>query len=387
MNLASPAAKIALPILILVGGFAVNGFLSTSGPEAEKGERYVSVTEVDVMTAEVVSHTVTIAASGEVEPRRRSRISAEVSGVLTVPENVEVGHVFSQGDVMLTIQDDDYRAAVVDAQSALTQAEVELSMEEARASQAARDWEKLGDGREPDALVLREPQLAAAKARLDAAAARRDRAQRDLERTQIRAPYDCRVVALNADEGAIATPTAPLIEVESANDYEVRLPISLDDYRFLRKQEDGEIADTAYTLRAPALAPAAVWKGESLRSESLIAPTTRSLNIVAAVPAVAENGQTRIYSGTFVEAEIAGRTLDEVFVLPRRAFVDREQILLLTADDTLAFHTVSVLRYEGENVIVDGGLEAGARVVVSSLDSPIEGSSVQVREPAAEVTP
>ena len=73
----------------------------------------------------------------------------------------------------------------------------------ARAEQAVRDWEKLGLNRDPSDLVLRKPQLVSARARITAAEAAVDKAMRDLERTEIRAPYDCRI------ERTMNTKTAP----------------------------------------------------------------------------------------------------------------------------------------------------------------------------------
>ena len=94
--------------------------------------------------------------------------------------------------------------------------------------------------------------------------------------------------------------------------------------------------------------------------------------------------------GLFVEAEIAGRTAAGVFVIPRAALRDRDQVLIVDADDRLRLRDVAVLRAEDERVVLSGGLAAGERVCVSPLATVVDGMKVRTvpddeapaREPA-----
>lgn len=380
MKLASPVFKILLPIGIIVGGLVLSSLLKNNGPEAEKQEREVTLTRVEVVTAEQVNHTLQISARGVVQARKSTQISAEVTGRVEVDKRLLVGQVFEKGATLLTIDDANYLAAVSEAQSRLAQARADLTSEQARAAQAARDWKALGNGRAPDALVLREPQLAAAKAREEAASAAVERARLDLQRTKILAPYDCRIVERRVDDGALANVGMTLLAIESADDYEVELPIPLNDYRHLRKGEDGKLADATYELRARSLSSDAVWEGSDLRSQDFIDPATRSISVVAKVPAASREGDVRMFTGTFVDALINGSELNRVYLVPREAFVTQTKILIVGSENDLIFRELEVLRYEQDIAVVRGGISAGDRVVITSLGSPVAGEKVSVVE-------
>ena len=71
--------------------------------------------------------------------------------------------------------------------------------------------------------------------------------------------------------------------------------------------------------------------------------------------------------GRFVEAEITGRTLEQVFVLPRSALSDGSNLLVVDSDDRLQKVEISILHMENDQVLVNGGISAGERVVASAL--------------------
>lgn len=95
----------------------------------------------------------------------------------------------------------DYEVAITIAKAEVAQSEVVFAEEKARAQQAIENWRALGRSGIPSALVSRAPQLSLAEANLAAAKARVTRAERDLERTMIRAPYQGQVLEQNVDLG------------------------------------------------------------------------------------------------------------------------------------------------------------------------------------------
>ena len=125
-----------------------------------------------------------------------------------------------------------------EVRSTLADAELALIQEEARAEQAARDWEKIGGDKPASDLVLRVPFLISAKARVTAAIASRNKAKADLDRTKIVAPFDCRVRSVNMNLGATIVPGAQLGTIYDPNNLMIRLPFSLDDYAQLPEKTD-----------------------------------------------------------------------------------------------------------------------------------------------------
>jgi hypothetical protein len=79
--------------------------------------------------------------------------------------------------------------------------------------------------------------------------------------------------------------------------------------------------------------------------------------------------------GTFVQARIQGRMLQDVYVLPRSAL--REGRILVVKDGRVAYREVEPLRVRGDQVIFSAGLQPGEQVVVSALETPVEGMAVR----------
>ena len=143
---------------------------------------------------------------------------------------------------MIRIDATDYQAALAQAEAALADARVALDAELAKAEQARRDWKRQGNKDEPTALFLREPYVKSAEAGVKAAESALEKAQRDLERTEVKAPFAGRLAAAHTEVGSYLPPGAPIAELFTTAPYEIRLPLSLDDWSFLKSGKDGEPA-------------------------------------------------------------------------------------------------------------------------------------------------
>ncbi len=91
--------------------------------------------------------------------------------------------------------------------------------------------------------------------------------------------------------------------------------------------------------------------------------------------------------GMFVSAEIRGRRLENVVVLPRSALRGRDQVVVVDAERRLRLRSVRVLRKERERLMIDAGLAPGDRVCVTPMNTVDEGSPVKVVEAFTGVGP
>jgi multidrug efflux pump subunit AcrA (membrane-fusion protein) len=89
---------------------------------------------------------------------------------------------------------------------------------------------------------------------------------------------------------------------------------------------------------------------------------------------------TPLVSGMFVQAEIAGRELKDVVVLPRSALHDGDHVHVVELGDVLRMRPVDVLRRERERVVLRAGVAAGERVCTTSLEAPTDGMRVRVEQ-------
>jgi len=90
------------------------------------------------------------------------------------------------------------------------------------------------------------------------------------------------------------------------------------------------------------------------------------------------NAQPALKIGQFVEAEIQGRLLKNVFVLPRQAVESSGQVLLVDAQNTIQRRAVDVVWREGEQVIVGAGLQAGERISLTPMPFARAGTAVAI---------
>ena len=297
------------------------------------------------------------------------------------------GGFFEEGDVLLRIDPFDYQQAMITARSQLAQARLRLAQEEAESEIALREWQSLGRG-DPRALTLREPQLEDAKASVAAAEAGLVRAERDLERADVRAPYIGRVRSKNVDVGQFVTVGAAIATVYAVDVAEVRLPLPDDQlayldlpiaYRGTTIQDGPQV-----TFRTTFAGATYEWRGRILRTEGEIDPVSRMVHVVAEVhdPYASGSDPRRppLAVGMYVEAEIEGRAFDEIVVVPRAALQGRNQVLTIDRDSRVQFREIDILRATTESVYVRSGLTQGETVAISSLDGPTDGMLVQITD-------
>ncbi len=391
-------ARIFIGLAFLITGIAISALLWVTRPIAEKKgfEQYVPVVEVERVSYE--STRFNLPSQGVVEASKRAELSAEVSGkVVEVNPAFEAGNRFKAGDTLITIDPTDYLAARSLAAANLANAEAALATEEARAEQAERDWRKLGRGGEAPDLTLRGPQSRSARAQAESARSALAKAEKDLKRANITAPFDCVISSTRTEVGNFLVPGSPVAEVFATSPYEVRLPISVDQLPFLETDAKGNaigevtiqmlIGDSSYQLPA-----------QILRSEGEIDRSNRSAYLVAGVASENE-GPLALQPGLFVKATIRSRVIPKLANIPFSAFVDLDRVAVVTREDTLDFREVTIVMRESDAVYISGGLEEGERVCLTELPSMIKGIKVrpelvsrsspnsELAEPAPKPTP
>ncbi len=380
--------KALLPPVVV--GVAVMGayVMYLNRPPVETQNPVVSPPAVRVQRVAFESVDLTVSSQGTVQPRTASQLVPEISGtVINVSPTFAVGGFFEEGEVLLEIDPYDYRQALITGQSQLAQARLRLAQEEAEAEVARREWEELGRG-DANALTLRQPQVEDARAAVASAEAAIDRARRDLERAEVRAPYAGRVQSKDVDIGQFVNRGTAVGRIYAVDSAEVRLPLPDEElayvdvpmsYRGTQPQAGPDVV-----LSADFAGRRYTWQGQIVRTEGEIDSVSRMVHVVAAVddPYAPDSDPSRppLAVGMFVEAEIAGRRVDDVVLLPWAALHGRDQVLIVDDDGRLRYRQVDILRSTTEYVLVRSGLAEGERVSISALDAVIDGMTVQIAE-------
>ncbi|WP_231745282.1 MULTISPECIES: efflux RND transporter periplasmic adaptor subunit [Microbulbifer] len=343
-------------------------------PKPEEKVIEASVPPVaDVMYVQPGREALLVPSQGTVRARHEIELVARVGGAIeNVDEAFVAGGFFSAGQSLMQIESADYQYQLTRAESQLANARANLAQEQGRAKQAKREWRDLGS-EEANALFLRKPQLAAAEAAVAAARADRDQARLNLERTSLKTPFAGRVVETFVDLGQYITPGTRLAKIHSIGIAEVRLPLTDRQLALLelplgKSFENGP----AVRLSAQIAGQQREWRGQLVRTEANIDPNSRFVYAVAQIQNPYE-GEAPLVNGLFVEADIAGKTFDDVARLPRQALHEGDHLMVLDEENKLRFKTVELLQAVGEEVWVRGDITSGERVVVSSLGYSREG--------------
>jgi RND family efflux transporter MFP subunit len=383
------AAKIIAPLVALAAGVAVTMGVFAARPKASPQAPPVYARLVRAVEVKAEPVTFTVKAQGTVAPRAQIELVPEVSGrIVEVSPSFNSGGFFSQGDILVQLDKRDYELSVASGEAEVAQAKVALVREQAEADVALREWKNLRGGKPPP-LVAREPQLAEARARLAAAEAQLSRAQLDLERTTLRAPFDGRVREESVDAGQFVERGRTIAHLYSVDVAEIRLPIANDELAHLeltldRGNGSADVEGPEVTVSAKFAGQIHVWRGRIVRTEGEVDPQSRMVHAVAAVDdpygRSTHSGRPPLAVGMFVQAAIAGRTVDKAYMLPSVALRGGNQVAVVDADDKLRYRLVTVARSERETVIITGGLSDGDIVCISPLDAAVEGMLVRVSD-------
>ncbi len=319
-----------------------------------------------------------------------------------------------------------YTNAVVVAQANLAQADATLELEKARRSAAIANLKRLNTLDKSSPLARNEPQVAEAAAKAKAkeaelAKAKEDLALRpdqleadleaqirmadvtlaqaniDLARTVVRAPkYPGRIIAKNADIGQYVT-SGTVLAMAIATDYaEVHLPVSNARLQHIRVPlHRTNTNETQATQIEVPIDPPAVdihmqigrdmhrWPGGHIsRDSGRHDATSQQLALIAHIP---EPYSDRPYlrAGLFVQATITGDTLKNVFVLPRHAVRNGNEVALAIQKDgqsILKRLKIKILWRNEKDVVTDTvKLKSGDIIITTPIDYATNGQSLQVR--------
>ncbi|MGC6455943.1 MAG: efflux RND transporter periplasmic adaptor subunit [Coraliomargaritaceae bacterium] len=350
-------------------------------PEAEKKAVIQPITEVTAVQVRPGAIQLSLRSQGTVLPITETDISVQVSGrIVEIAKNFREGCFVEKGETLLRIEKEDYEAVFALTEADLAKARLALATEKALAKQAAEDWKAMGSG-EASSLTLRKPQLAMAEAQVKSALAALEKARRDLQRTVVSAPYDAYILQRKVDLGQYvnATPATPVARIFQTAKAEIRLPLTIEDALLLENPADHEIKVTLYRDTPQGRVE---WTAQLARMEATIDPANRLIHAIAEMDhpfrETNQNGKLPLQRGLFVEAEIQGRTVQDVYSLPRYALRGSQSVYIVTPENTLIRRTVEILKSDTEHVVIGKGLRPGEQVVTSPIAYFSEQMPVQV---------
>ena len=322
-----------------------------------------------VETAQIKPESLTIRVNsqGLLIPKRSISLVAEVSGrVVSVSDSFVVGGQFKQGDVLLQIEPDDYEVAVARAEANLASARASLDLEQAKAEQAEKDWQSFGKKSKPSDLLLNIPQLKGAQAAVDAAKADLKKAQRDLSKTTIKAPFIGTVLAKQVDIGQFINMSGQLGRLAGTHTVEIRLPLTA--YNLDQLQLDNE-------SRLPLPVTLSLIDGPDVGSAELVRlePEKDAQTLVTyGVVEVNKPFDLGLRFDTFVNARILGPDYNQVYAIPSHWLLPQQR-LPLYRNDRLHIQPVTVIYQTDQTDYISQGLSQEDHIITTPIQFPEQG--------------
>jgi len=358
--------------------------LTDSKPQIKKQKVVVPLLMVRTMEVRTASQAIVIKGEGTVKPLQEIDLVPQVDGkVVYIAPSLINGGQFKKGEVLLGIEPEDYRLAVTLAHSKIKSSESLLRMAEEESEAAKEEWFQLyaddaGKGKEPPPLVLKQPQLAAAKAKLEADKAELKKAMLNLERTKIEAPFDGRVEKEDVDLGQYVRPGEKLASIFSTDSAEIAVPLEDESLQWFHVPgfTPGKGPGAHATIRARIAGRERSWEGRVVRAGGKLDEQTRMIRVVVRV----ENPYTKkppLAMGLFAAVEIKGHDISDMAIIPRSALHQGNVVWVVDRDGLLHYRKVEVARIDGEQVQISAGLKDGEQVVISPLKTVTDGMKVR----------
>ncbi|MFB6351429.1 MAG: efflux RND transporter periplasmic adaptor subunit [Bradymonadaceae bacterium] len=378
-------------VLLAVAGGLVYLTFSTE-PTAQKG----GATKKTAMLVEVVdvergTFHPRIVAQGTVEPARDIVLRPQVGGKITsVASSFTPGGYVDEGERLLSIEAADYRHALAQRKSDLRQANSNLAVEKGRRDAAKAEYSRFGEKLAPEnkALVLREPQLEAAKEKVEAAKAAVEQAKLNLRRTSIEAPFDAHILRRDVNLGSQVSSSDSLARLVGTDRYWVGIELPLSKLRWIAIKGEGGKSSSVRIRNTQA------WPEETYRSGHLhkkvgaLDDGTRMARVLAAVPdplARETDDETTpaLTIGEYVEVTIKGEALEDV-VKVNRDYVRKDDTVWVMKDGKLKIRDVEIAVRDTQYAYISKGLAGGAKVVTTNLSTVEEGAPLRLSREGRE---
>ncbi len=371
--------QVFLSGLVLLLGLLGAHHLITSKKKPPSRLKKKAVLAVKVVIARSRPYTYTVETTGTVVAPRKAELSSEVPGRLVyMAPDLLPGNVVPKGTVLFRLDPTDYQAALLRAKAELAQAKRALAEIEAEAERSLLEWKRLKGKAPPPPLVIKKPQLLEARARVKAAEAAVEKAERDLERTVIQAPFTGRVLEVRAEVGSYASPGKTLARLYPLSGLEIYAPVA--DHFLPYLSVPGFNASSGSKAELIWEAGERFWRYQARvkRLGEEVDPKTRLVPLYL----VLEDPSARppLLPGVFLTVKISGKTYPRAFVLPRRVLhrLRGRPFVWVVRGERLERRWVKLLSESEKEVVIVKGLKESEEVVLGPLRGGVSGMRVRV---------
>lgn len=395
--------KIILPIVVVAAAVAGTVVLVKNPIQPQKATMQEIVTPVQVEPLTIAAEQVVVNAQGTVTPAEQIQIRPEVSGrIVELSSELVPGGVFQRGDAIARIDPRDYEARLAAQREMVAGARFLLKQEKARKAVAEKEWSLLESSvpanQENWDLALRIPQIEQARAALAAAEAGLAKAELDVARCTLVAPFNAIVIREHVDLGQLVNPQMEVATIAGTDTYWVQVSVPVASLPWIEFPSDEGASGSKARITYRAGTVLVERQGHVVRLLGDLDPAGRLARVLVAIhdPLNQDRDPSDLplLVGAYVDVEVFGKTMDDVVVVPRVALRDVaamdtaegtgiEGIWIMDDDDRLEMRPVEVVWRAKDSVFLRNGFRDGERLIVSRIASPIEGMKLRLKDEAS----
>lgn len=356
--------KIGLPIIVLLVGFLSFKLLGSlkGKPQSEGLKEKIFLVDYDRVNSS--KERFEIKSNGFISPKYRVNLTAKVGGeIIYLSEKFEKGGFFKKGEIIAKVDPSDYRLRLSSAEVAVENGKLNLLLEEKNGRIAKDEWSsfsKENPNLKADKLTLREPQLAVAKANLKSAEAQLQLAKLNLDRTIIRAPYNCFIGKRDLSLGQFISPGIAIGSIYS-EELSITTSLKKDQLKWVDK-DSSEVIISAGDIKL---------NGEISSISRQIETGSRMVDIVIEL----DDSSNLLYN-QYCDITIYSKDMEDLYAISRY-LIDGNNMVKIVMDGISSSKKVDLIRSDGDLAYVRG-LEDGDMVITTKMDNLFDGTKVKI---------
>jgi RND family efflux transporter MFP subunit len=386
-SLVAGSLKILLSVLIVTGAAVIYRHQINTSPRAGRKKPPRQAKLVQVIPVRKGNCTTTVKGNGLVMPAKQVTLHPQVIGqIVEVSPDVVPGGFIQVGQKLMAIDHRDYEIQVRQRQSEVAKAAKDLKVEQGNQAVAKQEYEILDEviTDEDRELVLREPQLLSAQAAQESAQAALEKAKLDLARCDIVAPFNAVIQEKHTDLGASVSTNSQLVTLIGTDEAWIEAKVFANQLKWLDIPKRNGNLGANVTIRNTG-----VWGGDRFRTGRVLCllgeletqgRLARLLVTVDDPFCVKPQNRNlpQILMGSYISAEIEGRTLTEVFPINRSYLRDNDTVWIMDNGGQLEIRQVQIVFRGPDRVYVTEGLAENEKLVVTDIAAPVAGMPLRV---------
>jgi membrane fusion protein (multidrug efflux system) len=336
-----------------------------------------------VKVTKVIQKTVPIyfEAIGQTRGAVEVEVRARVNGIIESIDFQE-GKPVKKGQLLCTIDPQQYQAALATAKGKYTQAKADYEKARADVTRYKPLVEKNAISREEyETAVSME---AAAAAQVEAAKGAMKTAELDVSYCRVTAPEGGLIGKTEMKAGNLVSPERNLIaSISQVNPIHVRINVAEKDYLIFAKKK----AATPKDQQKPkddiemVLSDGSVYpqKGKTVFVDRSIDPKTGTIMLEVAFP----NPDSMVRPGQYARLRSAVETKENAILVPQKAVQELQatySVFVVGQDNKVTSKTVDVGAKVGNLWVINSGVTPGERVVVEGAQKIRNGMTVEAQE-------